>query len=172
VQNVVNSLAVLAFLGTVVALFALSALLRLVRELQQAVMAASAAAPGAAGVRHVPRFASGGTDPTFVLVVSEHCPSCRDRAARLAAIAAAGTAPGRLAMLAPGDGCAAWVAGSGVEVVADAALLGALAVGATPSLVRFAPDGAEEWRRVVGSDGDLDRLLAPRAHVSQSSDVR
>nr|WP_062343099.1 hypothetical protein [Herbidospora sakaeratensis] len=169
VQNVVNSLAVFAFLGMVIALFAISALLRIVRELQQAVLAAPAT-PGPDSVRKVARFASSDGRPTFVLVVSEQCPSCRARAVHLA-----GMPPGRVGghtvLLAAAEACAAWVeAAPHVEAVVDADLLGSVAVGATPSLVKYAPDGAEEWRRVVGSDPDLDRLLG--VDLPESSNVR
>ncbi|NAS26762.1 hypothetical protein GT755_34455 [Herbidospora sp. NEAU-GS84] len=169
VQNVVNSLAVFAFLGMVIALFAISALLRIVRELQQAVLAVPAA-PGPDAVRRVPRFASADGRPTFVLVVSEQCPSCRDRAAHLAGMPP-GRVDGRLVLLSAGEACAAWAGPAPhVEAVVDADLLGSVAVGATPSLVKYAPDGAEEWRRVVGSDPDLDRLLG--VDLPESSNVR
>lgn len=167
-QNVVNSLAVFAFLGMVIALFAVSALLRIVRELQQAVLAAPAAAPGPDAVRRVARFASADGRPTFVLVVSEQCPSCRDRAVHLA-----GTprVDGHLVLLSAGAACAAWVEPAPhVEAVIDADLLGSVAVGATPSLVKYTPDGVEEWRRAVGSDPDLDRLLG--VDLPESSNVR
>ncbi|WP_030455381.1 hypothetical protein [Herbidospora cretacea] len=169
VQNVVNSLAVFAFLGMVIALFAISALLRIVRELQQAVLAATAA-PGPDAVRRVTRFASADGRPTFVLVVSEQCPSCRDRAAHLAGLPP-GRVDGHLVLLSAGEAGAAWVGSAPhVEAVVDAGLLGSVAVGATPSLVKYAPDGAEEWRRMVGSDPDLDRLLG--VDLPESSNVR
>ncbi len=168
VQNVVNSLAVFAFLGMVVALFAISALLRTVRELQQAVLAAPA--PGPAAVRRLARFASADGRPTFVLVVSEHCLSCRDRAGHLASIPP-GAIDGHLIQLSATEACAAWVERAPhVSAVTDAELLGSVAVGATPSLVKYAPDGAEEWRRAVGSDPDLDRLLG--VDQPESSNVR
>ncbi|MFC6087067.1 hypothetical protein [Sphaerisporangium aureirubrum] len=167
-QNVVNSLAVFAFLGMVLALFAISALLKTVRELQRAVLATPV--PGATGVRRMARFESPDDDPTFVLVVSEQCQSCRERAAHLAAIPS-GLLQGHLTTLSASAACAAWVAGADhVRAVVDADLLGSVAVGATPSLVKYAPDGTEEWRRVVGSDADLDRLLG--VDMSESSNVR
>ncbi|WP_062428507.1 hypothetical protein [Herbidospora daliensis] len=169
-QNVVNSLAVFAFLGMVIALFAISALLRIVRELQQAVISALAAVSGPETVRRVARFASSDGRPTFVLVVSEQCPSCRARAVHLAGMPS-GQVGGHLVLLAAAEACAAWVeAAPHVEAVVDADLLGSVAVGATPSLVKYAPDGAEEWRRVVGSDPDLDRLLG--VDLPESSNVR
>ncbi|GAA0411919.1 hypothetical protein Acor_15890 [Acrocarpospora corrugata] len=167
-QNVINSLAVFAFLGVVVALFAISALLRTVRELQQAALAVPV--PGASAVRRVTRFASGDERPTFVLVVTDQCPSCEQRAARLAAIAP-GLPAGHLSMLSAGPDPLRWIEGAGhIQAVVDAELLGSVAVGATPSLVKYAPDGTEEWRRVVGSDQDLDRLLG--ADVPESSNAR
>ncbi|MEO3808040.1 hypothetical protein ABGB17_03465 [Sphaerisporangium sp. B11E5] len=164
-QNVVNSLAVFAFLGMVISLFAVSALLKMVRELRRAVLATPV--PATATVRRVARFASPDGLPTFVLVVSEQCLSCRERAARLAAIPP-GLIRGHLTLLSASAACARWAEGADhIRAVTDADLLGSVAVGATPSLVRYAPDGTEEWRRVVGSDGDLERLL----DMSESSNV-
>ncbi|WP_062357541.1 hypothetical protein [Herbidospora yilanensis] len=168
-QNVINSLAVFGFLGMVIALFAISALLRIVRELQQAVLAVPAA-PGPDTVRRVTRFASADGRPTFVLVVSEQCPSCRARAVHLAGMPP-GRVKGRLVLLSAGEAGAAWAGPAPhVEAVVDAELLGSVAVGATPSLVKYAPDGTEEWRRAVGSDPDLDRLLG--VDLPESSNVR
>ncbi|TMR93519.1 hypothetical protein [Nonomuraea basaltis] len=164
-QNIINSLAVLAFLGMIIALFALSALLRTVRELQQAALAASAQGSVTPGVRSVARFASTDGRPTFLLVVSEHCASCRERAERLAVVAD-GRVEGHLKMLSAGAACGTWVEGTKIEFIADSDLLGRVAIGATPSLVKYAPDGTEAWRRVVGSDNDLDQYLG-----AQSSDV-
>jgi hypothetical protein len=169
VQNIVNSLAVLAFLGMIIALFALSALLRTVRELQQAAMAASSRVPAAPATRSVSRFASTDGRPTFVLVVSEHCPSCRERAEHLAVVAD-GRVEGHLKLLSASAACAAWVGGASIEFIADADLLGTVAIGATPALVKYAPDGTETWRRVVGSDDDLDRHLG--AQSSDAANVR
>ncbi|MDP4504814.1 hypothetical protein [Nonomuraea turcica] len=165
-QNIVNSLAVLSFLGMVIALFALSALLRMVRDLQQAALATGAPAPSAvAAARTVPRFASPDERPTFVLVVTEHCQSCRERAARLAAVSD-GRVGGHLKLLSAADACAEWTAGTDIESIVNADLLGAVAVGVTPSLVKYAPDGAEIWRRAVGSDDDLDRHLEVRSSAN------
>ncbi|GAA1521678.1 hypothetical protein GCM10009677_63420 [Sphaerisporangium rubeum] len=164
-QNVVNSLAVFAFLGMVIALFAISALLRTVRELRQAVLATPV--PATPAVRRIARFQSPDERPTYVLVVTEQCLSCRERAAHLAVIPP-GLLQGHLTLLGSTDAGARWVHGADhITVVADAELLGAVAVGATPSLVKYAADGTEEWRRVVGSDGDLERLLG----VTESSNV-
>lgn len=164
-QNVINSLAILAFLGVIVALFALSALLKMVRELQRAALGASAQVPVEPGVRSVSRFASLDGRPTFVLVVSDHCLSCRERAERLAVVAG-DRVEGHLKLLSAASACAAWVAGTKIDCIVDADLLGTVAVGVTPSLVKYAPDGTEAWRRVVGSDDDLNRYLK-----DQSSDV-
>jgi hypothetical protein len=167
-QTVVNSLAVFAFLGVVIALFAISALLKTVRELQQAVLATPA--PTTAGIRRIARFASPDELPTFVLVVSEHCLSCRERATHLATIPP-GLLQGHLTTLSASAACARWTDGADhVQAVVDAELLGSVAVGATPSLVRYAPDGTEEWRRVVGSDQDLERLLG--MNMTESSNAR
>ncbi|WP_049556349.1 hypothetical protein [Nonomuraea sp. SBT364] len=154
-----DSLAVLSFLGTVLLLFAFAALLNMIRELQAKLLQAQAAAPAAPAVRSVARFGSEDGLPTFVLVVSERCPNCQERSRRLAAVAGPGLA-GHAVLLASADRCAEWVADSQVEPVIDAALLGTVAVGATPTLVKYSADGTEEWRRVVGSDDDLDAFLA------------
>jgi hypothetical protein len=165
-QNVFNSLAVLAFLGAIVALFAFSALLKIVRELQQAALAGPTPY---SGVREVSRFASQDGLPTFVLVVSEHCQSCRDRAARLASLPA-GSVRGHLVMLSGGLAVAGWAEGADdVTVITEPELLGSIAVGVTPTLVKYATDGTEEWRRVVGSDTDLDRQLGLGMDIAQSS---
>ncbi|MEU4511404.1 hypothetical protein AB0G05_18085 [Nonomuraea wenchangensis] len=154
-----DSLAVLSFLGTVLLLFAFAALLNMVRELRAKLLQAQAAAPAAPAVRSVARFGSEDGRPTFVLVVSEHCPLCVERARHLAAVAGPDLA-GHAVLLASAGHCADWVAGSEVLPVIDAALLGQLAVGATPTLVKYSADGTEEWRRVVGSDEDLDTYVA------------
>ncbi|MFI7443359.1 hypothetical protein [Nonomuraea indica] len=154
-----DSLAVLSFLGTVLLLFAFSTLLGMVRQLQSKLVQAQAAVPAAPAVRSVARFASDDGLPTFVLVVSEHCPNCRERSRRLADTAGPDR-PWHAVVLGSADRCAEWVAGSQVVPVIDAALVGTVAVGATPSLVKYSPDGTEEWRRVVGSDEDLDAFLA------------
>lgn len=154
-----DSLAVLSFLGTVLLLFAFAALLNMIRELQAKLLQAQAAAPAAPAVRSVARFGSDDGLPTFVLVVSERCPNCQERSRRLAAVAGPDLA-GHAVLLASADRCAEWVADSQVEPVIDAALLGTVAVGATPTLVKYSADGTEEWRRVVGSDDDLDAFLA------------
>lgn len=153
-----DSLAVLSFLGTVLLLFAFAAMLNMVRELQSKLLSAQAAS-AAPAVRSVDRFASGDGLPTFVLVVSEHCPNCRERAHRLAAVAGPDLS-GHVVLLGPADRCAEWVADSQVLPIIDANLVGTVAVGATPTLVKYFPDGTEEWRRVVGSDDDLDAFLA------------
>ncbi|GGP05396.1 hypothetical protein LDL08_06320 [Nonomuraea glycinis] len=154
-----DSLTVLSFLGTVLLLFAFAAMLNMVRELQGKLLQAQAAAPAAPAVRSVDRFGSADGLPTFVLVVSEHCPNCRERAHHLAAVAGPDLS-GHAVLLASADRCAEWVAAGEVLPVIDAALVGTVAVGATPTLVKYAADGTEEWRRVVGSDDDLDAFLA------------
>ncbi|HET6292298.1 MAG TPA: hypothetical protein VFG33_02955 [Kribbella sp.] len=156
-QSAINSLAVLSFLGTALLFFAFSALLKTVRELQGALVRTESGAPAPNITRSNARFRSDDGQPTFVLVVSEHCDKCRDRTRHLDVVAGAGVA-GHLVVLCA-SGCSDWVADSTVTPIVDAELLGALGVGAMPSLVRYAPDGTEEWRRVVGSDEDLDTLL-------------
>jgi hypothetical protein len=154
-----DSLAVLSFVGTVLLLFAFASLLNMVRVLQSKLLYAQAAAPAAPAVRSVARFASEDGLPTFVLVVSEHCPNCRERAHHLATVAGPGLS-GHAVLLSSADRCAEWVVDSHVLPVIDAALVGVIAVGATPTLVKYSADGTEEWRRVVGSDDDLDAFLA------------
>lgn len=159
-QNVINSLAVLGLLGTVVSLFAVSALLRMVSQLRQelTILANSASADSfSAAPRSVERFADADGRDLFVLVVEEHCHNCEARSRHLAAIA--DRVPGRLALLTADQGCAAWVTGTGIAVVVDSALLGQVAVGATPTLLKYGADGTEVWRRVAGSDADLDSYL-------------
>lgn len=156
-QTAINSLAVLSFLGTALLFFAFSALLKTVRELQAAVVRTQSGAPAPNVTRSNARFRSDDGRPTFVLVVSELCSNCRDRTSHLTAGAGA-AAPGHVAVLCA-SGCSDWVSDSLVAPIVDAELLGALGVGAMPSLLKYAPDGTEEWRRVVGSDEDLDALL-------------
>ncbi|MEU7894080.1 hypothetical protein AB0B45_14585 [Nonomuraea sp. NPDC049152] len=156
-QNVVNSLAVLSFLGTVLLLFAFAALLRMVRDLQQAAAKGPAPAGTTPATRSVPRFASGDERPTFVLVVTETCPMCRERASRLMEVS--GAAAGHLVLLSAAERCAEWVEGEAVTAIVDATLLGTIAVGATPTLIKYSPSGEEQWRRVVGSNADLDAFL-------------
>ena len=156
-QSAINSLAVLSFLGTALLFFAFSALLKTVRELQAALVRAQSGAPAPNITRSNSRFRSDDGLPTFVLVVSEHCDKCRDRTRHLNAGAGA-TVAGHLVVLCA-SGCSDWISDPTVTPIVDAELLGALGVGAMPSLIRYTPDGTEQWRRVVGSDEDLDTLL-------------
>ncbi|MDX6235537.1 MAG: hypothetical protein QOG10_352 [Kribbellaceae bacterium] len=156
-QSAINSLAVLSFLGTALLFFAFSALLKTVRELQAGLVRTQSGAPAPNVTRSNSRFRSDDGLPTFVLVVSERCNNCRDRTRRLVEVAGVAVA-GHVVVLCA-SGCTDWVPDSEVTPIADADLLGVLGVGAMPSLVRYAPDGTEEWRRVVGSDEDLDALL-------------
>ncbi|MFF5213471.1 hypothetical protein [Streptosporangium sp. NPDC000396] len=163
-QTIVNSLAVFSFLGVIIALFAISALLKLVRGLQQTVTGMTVAAPAVTAIRSIERFAAGGEQTTFVLVVEEHCMNCAARARRLAEIATAGVTS-RLVLLSAQQKCAEWVSGTDVTAVIDSELLGRIAVGATPTLVKYSADGAEVWRRAVGSDDDLDAFIGIGTHV-------
>jgi hypothetical protein len=156
-QSAINSLAVLSFLGTALLFFAFSALLKTVRELQAALVRAQSGAPAPMVARSNARFRSDDGLPTFVLVVSELCNHCRDRTTHLNAGAGA-AASGHVVVLCA-SGCSDWVSESSVTPIVDADLLGSLGVGALPSLIRYTPDGTEEWRRVIGSDEDLDTLL-------------
>ncbi|MEV8372839.1 hypothetical protein AB0P21_08870 [Kribbella sp. NPDC056861] len=156
-QNLLNSLAVLAFLGTVLLFFAFAALLRTVRELQSALVRAQSGAPAPNTPRSVARFKSDDGRPTFVLVVSENCANCIDRTRHL--VETAGTSPLGHVLVLCGGACADWVAGSPVKALTDSDLLGSIGIGATPSLIRYEADGTEQWRRVIGADEDLDDLL-------------
>ncbi|MDI6103048.1 hypothetical protein QLQ12_30980 [Actinoplanes sp. NEAU-A12] len=166
-QNVINSLAVLGLLGTVISLFAVSALLRMVSQLRQELTVLANSTPAdsfSAASRRVERFADADGRALFVLVVEEHCHNCEARSRHLAEIA--GQVPGRLALLTADPGCAEWVAGTGIAVMVDSKLLGQVAVGATPTLLKYGADGAEQWRRVAGSDADLDSYLEAGAPAS------
>jgi hypothetical protein len=168
-QNLLNSLAVLSFLGTVLLFFAFSALLRTVRELQAGLVRTQSGAPAPNTPRSLARFRSGDGRPTFVLVVSENCANCIDRTRHL--VETGGSSPlGRVVVLCAGA-CTDWVAGSQVEALADSDLLGSIGIGATPSLIRYEPDGTEAWRRVIGSDEDLDELLGIDAALKTSTEV-
>ena len=168
-QSLLNSLAVLSFLGTVLLFFAFSALLRTVRELQAGLVRSQSGAPAPNTPRSVARFRSEDGRPTFVLVVSENCANCIDRTRHL--VETGGTSPdGRVLVLCAGA-CADWVAGSPVEALTDSDLLGTIGIGATPSLIRYAPDGTEQWRRVIGSDEDLDSLLGIDTQTNAPTEV-
>jgi hypothetical protein len=153
-QTVANSLIVFSLLGVVLLMFVVAALLRDVRDLQRAM--ANVAPPRR---KQVSAFASHAAQPqdTFVLVVSLHCPACQARSAALEQVAS--WAPGRVVLLSADAGVAAWVDGSAVEVIIDSVLLGELGADVTPLLLRYDADGNERFRRPVGSDEDLRRLL-------------
>jgi hypothetical protein len=145
---------VFSVLGVVLLMLIVAVLLRDVRGLQAAM--ANVVQPLRT---RVPAFASR-TDPpgdTFVLAVSTHCPACEARALALARAASERT--GRIVLLSADATPAAWVDGAAVEVIADPVLLGELRVDVTPMLLRYDPDGGERFRKPVGSDNDLRRLL-------------
>ncbi|MFI7604560.1 hypothetical protein ACIBTV_05490 [Micromonospora sp. NPDC049366] len=161
-QNLFNSIAVLALLGVVLLLFASAAMLKMIRDLQAGLVEAhTAGGPAqfrAPPVRAVPEFAAADARPTYVMVVHSTCPACRDRASELVGLADSYRA-GHLAALTADASCRDWFPGDRVRVVVDSALLGRIAIGVTPSLVKYDPDGTEQWRRVVGSTKDLYDLL-------------
>ncbi|MFD1939568.1 MULTISPECIES: hypothetical protein [Nonomuraea] len=167
-QNIVNSLAVLAFLGTVLALFALSAMLRMIRDLQNATIKAAVATVDHTTPRVVERFGDADGRPTYVLVVTAVCGNCEERALHLARVAHA-VPDAHLVLLSATLSCAEWVAGTPVEAVIDAELLGRIAVGATPTLLKYTAGGVEEWRRLAGSDDDLDTMLGVSAADQRGS---
>ncbi len=157
-QAAVNSLAVLAFLGVVVLLFANSALLRIVRELQAAMAQVNTSSRVADEThRQVDAFARDDHRPVFAMVVDSSCPACHDRSIRYAKIA---DDPARHFVAVSADpSCAEWFAGTEIEAHIDADLLGHIGVSVTPTLIRYDHTGREQWRRVVASDADLERLL-------------
>ena len=161
-QTVFNSIAALSLLGVVLLLFASSALLRIVRDLQAGLTDLQAATgPGQFGgmaAMTVAEFASPDDRPTYVVVVDAACPACHDRARDLTDVAV-GYQGGHLAVLTTDPACEAWFPDGSVRVTVDSALLGRVGVGVTPTMLKYDPDGTELWRRVVGSQEDLHRLL-------------
>ena len=159
-QTVVNSLAVLAFLGVVLLLFANSALLRIVRD-QQAAMADLRAVTMSAtdqGHRQVDAFARNDNRPTFAIVVDSACPACHDRSLRFTKYAS--NEPAQAFAAVSADPVAGeWFSGTAVATHVDADLLGHIGVSVTPTLIKYDGTGREQWRRVVASDADLERLL-------------
>jgi hypothetical protein len=140
-QTVFNSIAVLALLAVVLLLFANAALLKMVRDLQAGLAEVQAGSGTFSGgpAMTMPEFAAPDELPTYVLV--------------------AGYASGHLAALTGDQACADWLAGTPVRVTVDRAVLGRVGVGVTPTLLKYGSDGVEAWRRLVGSDEDLLRLL-------------
>jgi len=161
-QSLVNGLAVLAFVGVVILLFGLAALLAMVRGLQRSVVTQ---ASGGAAARTFPELAAGG-EGTFALVVSSSCSACRQRAGYLATLAGRRPDGPRLVLLTADEACVEW-GGSQLPVVVDSALLGRVAPTATPVVVHVDGTGTERFRRLVGSDEELDAALteAGRTHV-------
>jgi hypothetical protein len=161
-ENLFNSIAVLALLGVVLLLFASAAMLKMIRDLQAGLVEAQAAGGPAQfrppAVTNVAEFAAPDALPTYVMVVHSSCPACRDRASEFVDLAADYTG-GHLAALTSDAVCRDWFPGDQVRVVVDSALLGRIGIGVTPSMVKYGPDGAEQWRRVVGSAEDLRQLL-------------
>jgi hypothetical protein len=155
-QQVVNALAVLAFLGVVLLLFGCSALLHQVRELRGAVLTGGATSLGASVL---PQFANQRGRVTALLVVDEHCRDCRERVAGLAGLAgSAGLAD--VVVVGNSGAVAGWPTAPGVRVETDPALWNSLAVSATPTLVTLDPTGGVLRRQVVGSDEELAAALA------------
>jgi hypothetical protein len=160
VQTVVNSLAVLAFLCVVLLLFANSALLRIVRDLQAAMADLRAVSTSTGDRAHlqVDAFARDDNRPTFAMVVDAACPACHDRSLRFTKHA--GDDPAHAYAAVSADRVAGeWFAGTDVAAHVDADLLGHIGVSVTPTLIRYDGTGREQWRRVVASDADLERLL-------------
>src|SRR5262245_54413127 len=114
-QSVVNSLAVLAFLGVVLLLFANSALLKLVRDLQVALAEMRLGIPQVEDRSHlnVPALADAAGGETYLLIVDDRCPACAERARRFVEVAANGR-PGRMVAASADVQCATWFDGSRV----------------------------------------------------------
>ncbi|GAA0923166.1 TlpA family protein disulfide reductase [Virgisporangium aurantiacum] len=166
--SVMYSLTVLALMGVVLLLIATSAMLKMIRDLQAAVIDLQThGGPALAGTpaMTIAEYASGDEQPTYVLVVSASCPACRERSREFVDLATE-YAGGHLAALTEEPACATWFDGTGVAVAVDPMLLGRIGVGVTPTLLKYGADGTESWRRVVGSVGDLRRLLDLRAATS------
>jgi hypothetical protein len=159
-QSVVNSLAVLAFLGVVLLLFANSALLRIVRDLQAAMTDLRSLPSGAADRGHleVRAFARDDNRATFAIVVDSACPACHDRSQRFAKHAGDDVTHAFAAVSAD-QVAGQWFSGTAVTAHVDADLLGHIGVSVTPTLIKYDASGREQWRRVVASDADLERLL-------------
>jgi len=168
--NVFEAVAVLALLGVVLLLFANSALLKMVRDLQQALAETGGGGLGATPAMTLPQFAAGDGRATYVLVVDAGCPACRDRAADYARLGG-GPTGGELVALVKDRTCAEWFDGSAVRVVLDPALLGTVGVGVTPMLLKYAADGTEQWRRVIGSRQDLQRFTAAQAMEANETEA-
>ncbi|MEU8023686.1 hypothetical protein AB0B88_15875 [Micromonospora haikouensis] len=152
-QTAINSLLIFCVLGLVGLAVVQAALLRDVRALQNA-MADVTRSPR----RQVAAFASAEAEDTYVLAVSAHCPACERRSHALADVVPMQSR--RVVLLSADAAASAWVAGTPVEVVVDPVLLGELGVDITPLLLCYDADGHERFRRPVGSDDDLHRLLA------------
>jgi hypothetical protein len=163
-QTVINSLAVLAFAGVILLLFANSALLKLVREQQAALAELRLGRTRVEDRSHlvVPAMASNDGRPTFALVVDARCPACADRARHFAALAGAGSSS-RMAAVSVDEETGRWFDDTAVSVHIDAALVGQIGVAITPTVIHYDSQGREQWRRAVGTDADLDRLILPIA---------
>jgi hypothetical protein len=159
-QQVVNALAVLAFLGVVLLLFGCSALLHQVRELREAVLAGAA---GGLGASTLPQFANPRGHTTQLLVVDEHCLDCRERVAGLAGL---GGLAADVVVVGNAGSVAGWPAAPGIRVETDPVLWNSLAVSATPTLVTVDPAGVVLRRQVVGSDQELATALAAEPPTS------
>lgn len=153
-EEAIDALAVMAFIGVVILLFGVSAILRIVRDLQSSELLRRDSHPD---VRRVQEFATGGSHTwTCVLVVSARCPACQARAGHFSQRGSPPTL--NRILLAPHDSCRSW-AHDGSAVVIDPVLMGKVGVTATPTLVVYDAAGLEQWRRIVGSDDELDLLL-------------
>lgn len=110
------------------------------------------------GHLQVDAFARNDNQPTFAMVVDSACPACHDRSLRFAKHAGNDSARAFAAVSA--DRVAGeWFSGTAVAVHIDADLLGHIGVSVTPTLIKYDGTGREQWRRVVASDADLERLL-------------
>lgn len=55
-------------------------------------------------------------------------------------------------------------------MLVDGSLLGKVGVSVTPTLIKYTQHGTESWRRIVGSDDDLDRFIRLDTTASASAD--
>jgi hypothetical protein len=155
VQQVFNAMAVLAFLGVILLAFAGSAMLRMLRDLQDSVVGTFGL-----GDERIPELAAPGGGERHVLVVEHNCVACRDR---VAAIRALPEAPSGLVVLGDTADVRDWLgdAANAPEVIVEPAVWNAVAVTATPTMLRVDAAGTVLWRRIVGSNEELTALLAP-----------
>ena len=95
----------------------------------------------------------------IVLVVEPYCWGCRQRIAELNEMWGdfEDLPFGSLSLVQPSDG--PFAVNSRIDSVADSAMMGRLAVTATPMIIVFDSNGKEEYRRVAGNSKVLSEEL-------------